>query len=350
MKKTLLSASMLALSAGTAFAGGIDRSGQGVNILFEDGDFAQFSFAGVNPSIDGDGAAGPTNDIAPFYSSPSFGYKHQATDNIDIALIYDRPYGAHVHYPTLGGAGADIYSQAVTGIVKYKFDNGISVYGGARAMKVGGEILSTPGLLDAHGDYGYGGLVGVAYEKPEIAMRVALTYNSAQSVNLKGVHVNPVGPVVTPQDFDVEFPESVNLDFQTGVAPNTLVYGTVRWVGWDGFNLTDESGTEWVAFSEDTITYSFGVGRQITEKLSLALNVGHEKSTGSVTDTLLAPSSGSTSVGIGATYQVSEKMTISGGLNYIWLGDTQYDMGGGNWQYFEDNTAIALGARVGMQF
>ncbi|MGR3712968.1 MAG: OmpP1/FadL family transporter [Shimia sp.] len=344
MKKTILGATALAFVSGAAHAGGIDRSGQGVNILFEEGDFAQFSFSSIDPSVSGTGAA-DVNDVAKFYTVPSFGYKHAVNDKIHIAVIYDQPFGAHIHYPTLGGAGAEIDSEAMTGLIRYSFDNGMSVYGGARAMRVGGTIVSTPGILDAQGDYDFGGVFGFAYEKPEIALRVALTYSSSITASLDGTH-----NIADARSFDVEFPESVNLDFQTGIAENTLLFGSVRWVGWEGFNLTTAEDGEWVAFTEDTITYSLGVGRQITDKLSLAISAGYEKPGASETDTLLAPTTGSTSIGVAATYQLTDNLTLSGGLNYIWLGDAYYDLGGGNLVNFQDNTAIGAGFRIGMSF
>jgi len=346
MKSTLLGASILTFTTGAALAGGIDRSGQGVNILFEEGDFAQFSYTGANPSVSGSGAGlGSHNDVANRYYTPSFGYKHTVNDALDIAIIYDQPFGADILYTAapFAGGGADITSQGLTGLLRYKLDNGLSFYGGARGIKVGGTITSSLGLLDAQGDYDFGGVFGVAYEKPEIALRAALTYATAITSSLEGTH-----NVVDPRLFDVDFPESVNLDLQTGVAPGTLVFATVRWVGWDGFNLTTSDG-EWVSFDDNTITYTLGVGRQINDKLSLALSAGYEKSTGKETTTLLAPTSGSTSIGIAATYQISERFSISGGVSYIWLGDTFYDAGGPILN-FQDNTAIGAGVRIGMHF
>ncbi|TCL09303.1 long-subunit fatty acid transport protein [Shimia isoporae] len=347
MKKAFLGASVLTFAASAAFAGGIDRSGQGVNILFEEGDFAQFSFAAISPSVSGDGVFGPLDDVAKHYNTPSLGYKHSVNENIDIAFIYDHPFGAHVYYPTIGGSGADISSEAYTGILRYKFDNGVSVYAGARAAKVGGNILSTPGYLEADSNHGFGGLVGVSYEKPEIAMRVALTYNTGITTDFEGFYVDPTASVHA-RAFDVEFPESVNLDFQTGIAKDTLIFGTVRWVGWDGFNLTTEDGIEWVSFDDDTVTYSVGIGRQINSKLSLALSAGYEKASSKETTTLLAPTAGSSSIGIAATYQINESLSISGGLNYIWLGDTYF--GAPGFVDFKDNTAIGAGVRIGMRF
>lgn len=155
--------------------------------------------------------------------------------------------------------------------------------------------------------------------------------------------------IASPRSFEVEFPESVNLDFQTGIAADTLLFGTIRWAGWDGFNLTTTDG-EWVRFNDDTLTYSLGIGRQVSDTLSLAVNLGHEKSYGDVTTSPLTPTSGYTSLGIAATYKLTETVTLSGGLNYYWLGDTYYDAGGGNGVTFAGNNALGAGFRVGMHF
>lgn len=352
MKKALWGATALTLAASTSFAGGIDRSGQGVNILFEEGNFVQFTWSHVSPSVDGkNGVIGDSNDVLPSYNNASFGYKHEINENWDIALIYDQPFGAHVAYtngPFTGG-GADINSDALTALLQYNFGNGFSVHAGARALKVSGNITSGLGLLDAGSDYDWGGVVGVAYEKPEIALRVALTYATAIDSGFTGTNA-AFPPGFQDRTFDVEFPESVNLDFQTGVAANTLVFGSIRWAGWGGFNLTTAEDGQWVNFDDDTIAYSLGVGRQVTDKLSLALQLGYEKSGNRPTTTLLAPTTGSKSVGLGATYQVNEQLSISGGLTYALPGDQYYEAAPGVNVEFNDSSAWGAGIRIGYRF
>ncbi|WP_299419852.1 outer membrane protein transport protein [uncultured Shimia sp.] len=347
MKKALWGATALTLAASTSFAGGIDRSGQGVNILFEEGNYAQFTWRHVSPSVDGStSGVTHTTDVLPSYNNLSFGYKHEINENWDVALIYDQPFGAHVAYtngPFTGG-GADINSDALTALVQYNFGNGFSIHGGARALKVSGNITSGLGMLDASSDYDWGGVLGVAYEKPEIALRVALTYANSINSGFEGTH-----NVVSPRTFDVDFPESVNLDFQTGVAANTLVFGSVRWAGWGGFSLDTTDGN-WVNFTDDTIEYTLGVGRQINDKLSLALQLGYEKSGTRPTTTLLSPTTGSTSIGLGATYQVNEKFSVSGGLTYAMLGDQFFRTGATSTVDFNDSTAWGAGLRLGYRF
>jgi long-chain fatty acid transport protein len=49
MKRLTLAATTLVAVAGTAQAGGIDRSGQSVQALFEKGNYVELSFGAVSP-------------------------------------------------------------------------------------------------------------------------------------------------------------------------------------------------------------------------------------------------------------------------------------------------------------
>ena len=131
----------------------------------------------------------------------------------------------------------------MTGLVRYRIDRRFSVHGGLRAARFGGEAtLAGPafaavGLGGYHwegdDDWGFGYVLGAAYEIPEIALRVALTYGSEIEHELDADE-NFFGPSTT----EITMPQSVNLDFQTGISPKTLLYGSVRWVNWDGWNVS----------------------------------------------------------------------------------------------------------------
>ncbi|WIY24894.1 OmpP1/FadL family transporter [Parasedimentitalea psychrophila] len=368
MKNYLATSAALALISGAASAGGIDRSGQGVNILFEDGTYVQMSYSHVSPDVNGSPPAGfpfASNNVAQSYSYGSFGYKQKLTDRLDAAIIIDQPFGAHVLYadgpfssagPLPYNAMAEIDSHAITGLLQYNFDGGFSVHGGFRALTVDGTINSGDGKLNASSDYDFGGVIGVAYEKPDIALRVALTYSSAITAGFSSSQEQLVSPapayISTNPIFDLEFPESVNLDFQTGIAKDTLLFGSVRWVGWGGFSLVTPGAAgdiEWVNFDDDTITYEIGIGRQITDKLSLAVSLGFEEPGTRPSTTALAPTTGSTSIGLGGTYQATDKLSISGGVRYVVPGD-QYVNSDAGPILFEDSSAIAVGLRLGYSF
>lgn len=365
----LMGATALAMVGGASYAGGIDRSGQGVNILFEEGNYAQITFSVVNPNVDAQpnetlaavpipGATIPAFDVAQSYSDFSLGYKHEVNDKLDIAIIYDNPFGAHVDYGLNGnllqGGMAEVNTNALTGLLQYQLGNGFSVHGGIRLLEVDGVINNSLGLLDASSDIDFGGVVGVAYEKPEIALRVALTYSSSIAADLSGTRSDNDGSNPAARDLTVDFPESVNLDFQTGVAANTLVFGSIRWVGLSGTDVNTVDG-EWVNFEDDVTTYNLGIAQRINDKLSLALRFGYEAPGTRPSNTALSPSTGSRSIGIAGTYQLNETISLSGGITYAKLGDQSFLLNnpllppGAGYDY-QDSDAIGVGFRIGMRF
>ena len=102
-------------------------------------------------------------------------------------------------------------------------------------------------------------------------MRVALTYSSAIDLTLAA----SAGGNLT-----ATMPESVNLDFQTGVAADTLVFGSVRWAGWSEGHITDPNVGELVSWDEDVVTYTLGVGRKFSDSFSGALSASYEEAQG----------------------------------------------------------------------
>lgn len=338
-KQTLTIAAALTVAATSAHAG-IDRSGQDIGVLFEEGNYFQFGFANVDPDITSE-SFGVTQSAVPF-STFSFGYKHQFNDNLSFALIWDQPYGADVQYidgPASGGF-AFIDSQQLTGILRYEMGNGFSVHGGAFLQKLSGQIASASGLLNAQSGNELGGVVGVAYEKPEIALRVALTYFTGIDHTLTGTH-----NVISPAEGTVRMPEAFNLDFQTGIAQNTLLFGSIRHAKYDGISLDTTSGfgtVNWVNFVDDVTTYELGVGRKLNDNWSVALTLGYSGGADTGT-TFLAPAGSATSVGLGASYTTGD-IKISGGVRY-----TQFAEKSVGPVPFE-GSALSAGLSVGIAF
>jgi long-chain fatty acid transport protein len=357
MKRILLATTaMIAAAATSAHAGGVERSTQSVAILFEQGRYAELSFGRFDPSVSGSVAGGAVSsgDMAPGYNSWSLGYKMDIGDRMAFAMVLDQPIGADVSYPASGapyplaGSTAKLSSSAITALLRYKFENNVSVYGGLRYETVHGEV-SLPFLgaytLDTNYDSELGYVVGLAWEKPEIAARVALTYNSAIKHNLESVERGAVTP-----GFETEVPQSVNLEFQTGIAKDTLLFGSIRWVDWTAF-IIDPPGyapptDPLVDYASDRVTYNLGIGRRFNENWSGAVTLGYEKSDGETTGNL-GPTDGMKSIGLAATYTM-DKMKITGGIRYVDLGDatTNPPISG----VFTDNSGVGVGIRIGYSF
>lgn len=376
MKKIVTTLGAVAVSATAAQAGGIDRSGQSIGILFEKGNYAEFSFGRVSPSVSGTGAGTapslvtPTpgqasGDMAGNYNQIGGGLKYQINDRVSAALIVDQPFGANVSYPVATtyfarGSTASIKTMALTGLLKYTTESNFSVYGGLKYQTMSAKasvpfIASYTGQADRDGGFGY--VVGVAYEKPEIALRVALTYSSKVKHNFSPVETSAVPALAglsgTPNT--VETPQSVNLEFQSGVAKDTLVFGSIRWVDWSNFQINPAmysaltGGAALVSYDKDTVTYSLGVGRRLNENWAVSASVGYEKAGGGFSANL-GPTDGKKSVTLAAVY-TRDNMKITGGVTYVKIGDAQTTLGGGvTAANFTSNKAVGVGIKVGYSF
>ncbi len=368
MKKAVLQAWALSVGATSGYAGGLDRSGQGVNILFEEGSVVQARIGYAMPDVSGELAGFDSGDITENFTTPALAYKRALNDKLDFAIIYDQPFGADVSYAAAyplssnlvpGGRTdvlrADANIDAITALLRYKIGNGFSAIGGIGGQRLESEV-AVPAALgyqieqSAETDFGY--VVGVAWERPEIAARVALTYNSKITHDVSQTEsFNPIagagtGAVATVEtNSEIETPQSIDLDFQTGVAPRTLVFGSARWVDWPqtvyapptyvgitGKNLVDYDSPNW--------TFTLGVGRQFTDQFAGAFTVGYEPSTDD-TFSDLGPTDGFWSVGVGGTYTI-DKAEISGGIRYTDIGDATSNNGA----EFSGNSAWAIGLQV----
>lgn len=353
MRRVLTTGAALALSASMTMAGGIERSTQSVAILFEEGRYGEFSLGYFDPKVTGSvgGGAVPSGDMSPGYATFSFGYKQDLGENFDLAVIVDQPVGADVSYPAsaapypLAGSTAAIDSLALTGLLRYKFPSNVSLIGGIRAQSAKGEV-SLPGFgytMSTNTDYRFGYVLGAAWEKPDIAARVALTYNSAITHKFDSLENG-----VAPGNFESEIPQSVNLEFQTGVAADTLLFGSIRWVDWKAFDISPPNfpANPLVSYDSNRTTYTLGVGRRFNENWSGAVVLGHEASSGDFTGNL-GPTDGYDSLSLAGTY-TNGNMKITGGIRYVKIGDatTSAPVSGS----FTDNSGVGFGVRVGFNF
>lgn len=358
MKRILTTAAVLTAAAAGANAGGVERSTQSVAILFEQGRYAELSFGHFDPTVSGTLGVS-SGDMSSSYNSWSLGYKMDVGERMNLAVILDQPIGADVAYPTgtgypfIAGSTAQLSSSAITALLRYKFESNISVYGGLRYQTVHGEV-SLPGVgaytLNTNHDSELGYVAGVAWEKPEIAARVALTYNSAITHSLESVETGFVAGTTT-SGFDTEVPQSLNLEFQTGIAKDTLLFGSIRWVEWSAFAINPPrydsfSTAPLVSYASDRITYNLGVGRRFNDTWSAAVTVGYEKPDGELTGNL-GPTDGFKSIGLAATYTM-DNIKITGGVRYVDIGDATANLGPG--ARFEGNSGVGVGLRVGYSF
>ena len=382
MKNSVIGAAALLLTTTPVFAAGIERSTQSINILFEEGNYAEVGLQVTNPDVSGTDryAVAPgaplrkTGNIADAINLLTFAYKHQFNDQLSAALIIEHPYGADVIYPDvdptsatkgsamLGGTKANVESAMISVIGRYKFNDTWGVHAGLRASKASGDIrLQGAAYRGASGyramlkdDTSVGWLAGVSWERPDIAARVALTYYS--DIDHEFDTKEFMGAVQVAQgSTEVSTPSMLALDFQTGVAADTLVFGQLRRTYWSEFEVTPAFFGDYIAADglvalEDTNTFTLGVGRKFTDQWSGTVAFTYEP-TGKDLVSPLAPTNGRKAITVAGIYTM-DKWKFTGGINYTKLGDAKAETGSPDVAVadMEDSDALSLGLRVGYRF
>ncbi|OTG69340.1 transporter [Acinetobacter sp. ANC 4470] len=412
--KTLSTAIILATVPMTGvFAAALDRSGQSIAAFLQPGNYFEAGISILDPSVSGKAKAayggGNLSDMAGDYYFPSAALKIQATDHFSVGLLYDQPFGADatysVHDPLVAlGTGlfhangeataVDVTTQNLSLILGFQPTENWNIYGGAAYQTIKGDVQlrgAAYGTATTFGGYNanidedgaVGWLAGVAYQIPEIALKASLTYRSEveHTVNAKESAI-PAGAIpaiinnpalagkAATGSTDITTPQSINLDLQTGIMANTVAFANVRWVNWKDFALRpyafgvasaiagpsvgQPNGFDLVAYTDDQISATVGVGRKLNDKWAGTFSVGWDSGAGNPVSTL-GPTEGYWNLGLGLQYSPTAQTFIAGGVKYFWLGDAEAQpasmFGTSNAiADFEDNDALAYGLKIGYKF
>ena len=392
-----LAVAVAALSvASAASAAGLDRSGQDVTAFLQDGTYAEAVYTYIDADVTGKDTSGnKIDDIAESYDFFRYGVKADINDTFSVGVLYDEPFGAAADYTGDNnfvnsngeGTNVEVRTESITGILGAKFgqNKDFQVYGGPVAQRVKADVkLRGPAYEAANGyttninaDQDYGYIAGVAYSKPEIALKASLTYRSEIEHNAQASEIYPVvgsglipAPVVSAlglstnrvDSIEITTPESVNFDFQTGINPTTLATAKVRWVPWSDFAIVpslyndvskistqDDKGLALVSYDDDQWQVELGLAKRVAPALAISGTVGWGSGAGNPV-TSLGPIEGYYSAGLGAKYNVTENWAISAGGKYLWFGDAKGQIPTKTIvSDFESNDGFVLGVKVSYQ-
>lgn len=265
-----------------------------------------------------------------------------------------------------GATNVSISSQNFTGLLGVKLGEkkNIQIYGGPTIQRLEGDVhlrgnaYKTASGYDANftRDTAYGWMAGIAYLKPEIALKAALTYRSeidhdvTMTENLPALGAAGVGT----NEITITTPKSVNLDFQTGINPTTLLTAKARWVPWSDFAIKPKiygsaSGLNLVSYDDDAWTAEVGLGKKLSPQLAISGAVGYDSGAGNPI-TSLGPVEGNWNVGLGAKYNLTPEWAISGGVKYLMFGDAKAKLPDGSIVGdFQDNDGWVYGVRLSYQ-
>ncbi|EEA95509.1 OmpP1/FadL family transporter [Pseudovibrio sp. JE062] len=348
-----------------AFAGGWSTEGiADYDLLFADGKFVfetQATYADRNvdfknaktkqntafPVAD-DTNNSSANDIAPNIAVFSNSVKIGLLENLDLFARINQPYLIREQPGfdwngrfAIGETNAD--ALGVDAMLSYKHElskgNYIRVFGGLRSVTVDYEQLSktlvaptverdTEINVDSDREYGY--RIGAAFEKPEIALRAMVAYESGIDVKLDGA-LAIQGAGSYGASAKATLPQSIEAKVQTGIAPKWLASFGVKWTDWSVLNElavdVDSPGgaiptnvVRDLGYSDGWIVEA-GIGHQLTEKLSLGSSVTWDKGIG-------GPYSDTYSLSLGGSYDFAKnvKFTLGGRAIYKTSGEGSYDI------------------------
>ncbi|MBF9042048.1 hypothetical protein HKCCE4037_01810 [Rhodobacterales bacterium HKCCE4037] len=365
---TITAAAALLATTSIAGAGGLDRTTFSVAPLFEDGNYFEFSFSAAMPDVTGVAlAAAPvpgerSGDMADDYFGYNFAYRHEINDMLAVAVSYGNAYGANVNYTNtdasypLQGFTAELYGQALSVLGQYQVNDNISVYGGLRYVIMSAETAApAAGNTNEYApDGGLGYVFGAAYEIPDIALRASLTYTSAtthdNSITVNGFDALGVTASTTGE---YTMPQSLTLEFQTGVAEGTLVMASIRWTDWTETVIDTRSDLGTIDYDNDVWSYMIGGARRINDMTAIVGQISYE-SPNDLLASNLSPTDGRLGVSIAGVFDISEQLTLTAGMNYTFLGDADTEIPGGPagvpLANFSNNHALGAGIRVGYNF
>ncbi|ASQ04184.1 transporter [Sinorhizobium meliloti WSM1022] len=362
LKQGILAAVAGMLVASAAQAGGLERSGYNIDLLFDPSDYAAEATAtyvnpqrdlknvtDINPAngIGSNGIGGGSTSVrdTESYWAPRIGVKAGLGDSIDCMADYSQPWGAHTN-PGKNWMGANdnietkVESDNYAATCSYKWEMGpgvVRIIGGGFYQEVGGfkdrlvapaiavAPLSGVGRLELEGE-GWGWRTGIAYEIPEYAMRASLVYNSKVDLDDLSGFIDltqfafPVpGAPIRGTKYDVSgsasMPDSLELKVQSGIAPGWLAFGSVKWTDWSQLQVlrfcpaTASVLTPCTSLDllyRDGWTVSGGIGHKFTDQWSGAVSLTWDRGTshgyGSQTDTWL--------LGTGVSYTPTENVEL----------------------------------------
>lgn len=296
-----------------------------------------------------------------------------------------------------GGTKVNVNSQNLSFVFGYQPTENFNLYAGGVYQTVRGSLSLRGAATSVFNGYdasfketgGGGWLAGAAFQIPDIALKMSATYRSKISHSVStnetlttaaalpllanaGLDTTSAAEVLAQDGSKTKLttPQSVNLDFQTGIMADTVAFLNARWVNWKDFAIRPEkfgavaeligpmvgkpNGFNIIQYTDDQWTINAGVGRKLTEKWSGSFSVGWDSGAGDPISSL-GPTNGYWNVGLGAQYSPTPATFIAGGIKYFWLGDakgqlsSQYDTGSyiGN---FTGNDAFGLGLKIGYKF
>ena len=388
--KNILKPTILGLLAATpVFSGGWEASRLDTSMMYNDNGYAEVGTSSITYDINGTTQASAKHKMAKNQTRTSLGVKTQL-GNFDLGLsnymsgAIQLDGQANAAQPNCTAAlkaasnftlcsvvpSADVEVSSLALMGRYRINDNMSVLGGVNRYDVSNATVTTMASHFVVSGDEIAPVVGAAYENKEIALRVELLVQAETDVALTaGSSVSSAVPTVNVPNSKMVIPQTMTLNFQSGIAKDTLLFGSIHKADWDtaqitipdianGINpstLATNQAVKGVSSSFSTKTaYSLGVGRKINENFSALGSYSTEAGGGATSADPFTLTDGSQTLGLGVRY-TKDNMTITGGYSYTKVGDVTvtFPMTAPHpamTATYADNKVTGLGLKIGFSF
>ena len=345
-----------------AISGGAERTALPTAFMFETGGYAEFTYSNRNYDVT-DNMFAPSSSMYGDVSGASMSVKFDVNETVAVGIAQYNQAGISLNYQGAGsqipgfdavGPMVDLEIGALAVMGKYVIGDNLSVLGGIKRTTVAdatADIFKLSGATSAATATGAsetGYIAGVAYERKDIALRVE--YIIEQDVDFELATTGGLLGAATANTTG-SIPDYQTINFQSGVAEDTLVFGSIRRADWSNHQIAVAPQTQAAPTStfSDTTTYSIGVGRKISDELSLSASYSFEADSEPTGTSLLSTTDGYDTIGLGARYTLSSGTIISGGVAQTNVGDKTVTTSGIPGA-FTDNSVTSYGIKLAFKF
>ena len=368
MVRFIVSVAGLCVSGTALMAGGMERTALSTGFMYEKGGYAEVAYSSRDYTVTAPTFA-PDKSVIEDQTGFSLATKFDVTETLSFGLSQYNQAGVGLNYQGAGGTGAiggvlnligpkvSLDIDALVFLGRYALSENYSFMLGMKNSTIKdatADIFKTAGATTAAsvaGKTASSSVVAIAYEQPDIALRVEYLYEADVSFSLDTTG----GLNASTGTTQGSLPDYQTINFQTGIAADTLAFGSIRMADWKNHQLavapqtlagTGVFGGPTSSFSNST-TYSLGVGRKVSDDLSLSLSTNWENGTESSGTSLLSPTNGYNGYSLGAKYNM-DNLTLSGGVNYTTFGDKTITSTIAD--EFSGNSVLSYGIKVGVNF
>lgn len=361
------------------YAAALEINKQSILPFFEQGNYAELTYIYAKPTVNGSDILGNTIDnIVKDFDYPVAAVKIAPSLNTRLALIYQKPWGMNESYQ-----GKNLFSTPFD-TTKYEFDSknltflagaknqkDIWLYGGFAVEKIDSDFIfssyTVTGIPFSYrlnsdsNNTSIAPIIGIGYEKPSLSLKTSLTYRGAMhhSVNNNESFQMPTEhfQMTSLSRATVTMPQSVNLDFQTGLSEKYKLIGSVnaRWVNWKQYDVNPTlystifgditNGTHLTQYNNNGYAVEVALAKELSPKFAAEIRGGYDSGTGS-----LGSYDGMKSLALGTQYKFTPQIAIAGGIQYSWLTGGDIKKGGQTIAKVENSNAIGYGVKYHYHF